>query len=99
MPHASLCPNVIELCKYILWLIFWLYHIVRHIKLVLHILIPRVVGDDIALQETWLIPNDLHLPSQLRKDFDSFVLACHQSERLLAGRPYGGLTFIWRKSH
>ena len=55
--------------------------------------------DIIALQETWLMPNELNLPSILNDDVDAFsVSAMNISEKLHVGRPFGGISFIWKKN-
>ena len=53
---------------------------------------------DIAiLQETWLLPNELCSPSNLRFDCDAYsTSAVDLSNGILIGRPYGGLTFMWK---
>ena len=55
---------------------------------------------DIAfLQETWLMPDELSLPSLVRSDVDAFsISSVDTSSRLLVGRPYGGLTIMWKRS-
>ena len=52
----------------------------------------------IALQETWLIPAELHLPSQLNNAFEGYsISSVDMSNGLLSGRPFGGLSFLWSK--
>ena len=53
---------------------------------------------DIAiLQETWLLPNEIGLPSNLRIDCHAYsTSAVDLSNGFLIGRPYGGLTFMRR---
>ena len=54
--------------------------------------------DILALQETWLMPNELHLPSVLHDNLDSYSISSMDiSEGLIVGRPFGGLSFIWKK--
>ena len=53
----------------------------------------------LALQETWLYSDELQVPDTLHRDYNSFsVSAVDESRELRRGRPYGGLTFLWRKS-
>ena len=53
---------------------------------------------DIAiLQETWLLPNELCLPSNLRFDCDAYsTSAVDLSNGILIDRPSCGLTFMWK---
>ena len=52
----------------------------------------------IAFQETWLIPAELHLPSQLNNAFEGYsISAVDLSNGWLTGRPFGGLSFLWNK--
>ena len=45
-------------------------------------------------QETWLLPNEIGLPSNLRIDCHAYsTSAVDLSNGFLIGRPYGGLTF------
>ena len=54
--------------------------------------------DVILLQETWLLPHDVTFLNSINKDFLSFgISAIDTSEDFLAGRPFGGLAFLWRK--
>ena len=54
--------------------------------------------DLIALQETWLFPWDLAVPSTLGVDVNSFsLLFIDVNNGIKAGRPYGGITFIWHR--
>ena len=51
-----------------------------------------------ALQETWLFPWDLAVPSTLEIDVNSFSLSSIDvTNGIKAGRPYGGITFIWQR--
>ena len=51
--------------------------------------------DLVALQETWLFPWDLAVPSTLGVDVNSFSLSSIDvTNGIKAGRPYGGITFI-----
>ena len=52
--------------------------------------------DLVALQETWLFPWDLAVPSTLGVYVNSFSLSSIDvTNGIKAGRPYGGITFIW----
>ena len=52
--------------------------------------------DLVALQETWFFPWDLAVPSTLGVDVSSFSLSSIAvTNGMKAGRPYGGITFIW----
>ena len=49
-----------------------------------------------ALQETWLFPWDLPVPSTLGIDVNSFSLSSIDvTNGIRPGHPYGGITFIW----
>ena len=51
----------------------------------------------LALQETWLMPNEFHLLSVLHDNLDSYSLSAMDiSEGLIVGRPFGGISFIWK---
>ena len=51
--------------------------------------------DLVALQETWLFPWDLAVPSTLGIDVNSLLLSSIDATNgIKAGRPYGGITFI-----
>ena len=53
--------------------------------------------DILALQETWLMPNEICLPSLLSDDVDAFsVSAMNISEKLHVGRQIGGISSIWK---
>ena len=54
--------------------------------------------DLVALQETWLFPWDLAVPSTLGVDVNSFSLSSIDvTNGIKAGRPYGGITFRWHR--
>ena len=55
--------------------------------------------DIILLQETWLLPDDLHVLNSVNRDFLSFGTSAVDTTSVgfHAGRPYGGLAFLWRK--
>ena len=50
----------------------------------------------IFLQETWLMLDELTLPSTLCSAMDGLsVSAVDSTEQCLVGRPFGGLTIMW----
>ena len=52
----------------------------------------------VPLQETWLFPWDLAVPSTLGIDANSFSLSSIDvPDRIKARRPYGRITFIWHR--
>ena len=52
----------------------------------------------VALQETWLFPWDLAVPSALGIDVNSFSLSSIDViNGIKVGHPYGGITFIWHR--
>ena len=52
----------------------------------------------VALQETWFFPWDLAVLSTLGIDVNYFSLSSIDvTNGLRAGRPYGGITFIWHR--
>ena len=54
--------------------------------------------DLVALQETWLFPWDLAVPSTQGVDVNSFSLSSTDvTNGIKAGRPYGVITFIWHR--
>ena len=56
--------------------------------------------DIVALQKTLLFPWDLSVPSTRGTDVNSFSLSSIDvTNRIKAGRPYGGTTFIWHRDH
>ena len=55
--------------------------------------------DIILLQETWLMPHESDMLSTLSSDhYAKGVYAVDPSQKLIAGRPFGGLAILWRKS-
>ena len=54
--------------------------------------------DLVGLQETWLFPWDLAVPSTLVIDVNSFSLSSIDvTNGIKARRPHGGITFIWHR--
>ena len=54
--------------------------------------------DTVALQETWLLPNEVSLPANTNNGSEAFsTSSIDTSKDLLVGRPYGDLTFMWKK--
>ena len=55
--------------------------------------------DIILLQETMLMPHDLHKVKKVHKDFyGDAISAVNDEEGIHIGRPPGGLAILWRKS-
>lgn len=55
--------------------------------------------DIIALQEHWLLPDDVDFLQNIHPDFGYHgVSAVDTSAGILVGRPYGGVAIIWRRS-
>ena len=53
--------------------------------------------DVIALQETWLLKQELGCVNNIHEKFNSFGISSVDCENdILVGRPYGGLAFLWR---
>ena len=51
------------------------------------------------LQETWLYPDEFAKVSQISDKFQSFnVSSMSLDDKLLTGRPHGGLSILWNKS-
>ena len=54
--------------------------------------------DIIMIQEHWLYPDELSYLSMLSNDFNGFGLSpMPVGEKLLSGRPYGGVGIMWHK--
>ena len=54
--------------------------------------------DLILLQEHWLLPNELHLLSEVQTDFLAFgASAVDIGSDILVGRPYGGTAILFKK--
>ena len=55
--------------------------------------------DVIFLQETWLLPHDMHLLQNIHCEFyGDGISSIDTTEGILLGRPYGGLAVFWQKS-
>lgn len=55
-------------------------------------------ADVIALQETWLLPHDIPILGSIHRDFEyTGKSAVDTSAGVLRGRPYGGVSILWRK--
>ena len=51
------------------------------------------------MQEPWLFPGDLAVPSTQGVDVNSFSLSSIDvTNGIKVGRPYGGITFIWHRN-
>ena len=44
------------------------------------------------------MPHNLGIFDDLKSDFYSFSISAVDDGEILTGRPYGGLTILWRKS-
>ena len=55
-------------------------------------------SDVVFLQETWAMPRDLHIFDRIDSNFNSYAISSVDHGQILAGRTYGGLTVLWRKS-
>ena len=55
-------------------------------------------SDVLFLQETWAMPADLTEFNCVSEQHNSYAISAVDPGELLCGRPYGGLTIIWRKS-
>ncbi|XP_026736675.1 uncharacterized protein LOC113500168 [Trichoplusia ni] len=54
-------------------------------------------SDIIALQETWLLPDEIQYLSTIDRKFSSTgTSAVDTAAGLLRGRPYGGVALLWR---
>jgi hypothetical protein len=49
----------------------------------------------LACQETWLMNHDI--PFRVPECFSHSVSAVDETQQLLRGRPYGGLSFVWTR--
>ena len=55
--------------------------------------------DLILIQESWLYPDELSYVSNLSGEFSSFSLSSMSIEnKLIRGRPHGGISIMWRKT-
>ena len=53
----------------------------------------------LALHETWQMPNEIEQPSSLHPELNVCSTSSTEiSKEILVDRPYGGLSFTWRKS-
>lgn len=56
-------------------------------------------SDVVAVQEHWLPPDELPLLSDVHHEFRAHgVSAMDPSNRLIVGRPYGGVAVMWKRS-
>lgn len=54
--------------------------------------------DLLLLQETWLTPENIDFLDNVHDDFLCYYIPAVNLDRPLTGRPYGGLSILWRKS-
>ena len=55
-------------------------------------------ADIIFLQETWLMPHEINLLDNIHSDFNNYSISSVDDGSLLVGRPYGGLSILYKKS-
>ena len=55
------------------------------------------LNDIVLLQETWLLPCDFSLVDAIDSSFCIFSLSAVDMGKPLVGRPYGGLSLLWRR--
>ena len=54
------------------------------------------VSDIVFLQEHWLFPCDLPLLNNVHNEFTSYgVSSIDSSDRVIVGRPFGGVAVLW----
>ena len=54
--------------------------------------------DLLLLQETWALPRDVGKINQYFPKYHTFGVSTINDDVILAGRPYGGYSFLYRKS-
>lgn len=55
-------------------------------------------SDIIALQETWLLPEDINFLGSIDDEFGfTGTSAVDTAAGVLRGRPYGGVALLWKK--
>ena len=52
----------------------------------------------LLLQETWALPRDVGKINQYFPKYNTFRVSTINDDAILAGRPYGGCSFLYRKS-
>ena len=55
-------------------------------------------NDIILLQETWLTPANINVLNDVHSEYESHSVTAVNFETTLIGRPYGGLSILWRKT-
>ena len=55
-------------------------------------------SDIIFLQETWLMPHETNALDNVHPDFNNYSISSVDAGSVLVGRPYGGLTILYRKN-
>ena len=55
-------------------------------------------NDIVLLQETWLMPYNVGILDSVHRDFSAYSTSAVDCTQALIGRPYGGLSILWRKS-
>ena len=56
-------------------------------------------ADIILLQETWLMPHNTDFLNDIHVDFNAHSISAVSCSEILVGRPYGGLSILWRKKY
>ena len=54
-------------------------------------------NDVVFLQETWLTPSEINLLDRVHNEFLAFSISAVNDSELLVGRPFVGLSILWRK--
>ena len=55
-------------------------------------------NDIVLLQETWLMPHNLAVLEKIHANFSAYSISAVDCTRALVGRPYGGLSVLWKNS-
>lgn len=56
------------------------------------------IVDITALQESWILPYKISLLNTMDTNFTLFSLSAGSLEDVLSGRPFGGVSLLWKKS-
>ena len=55
-------------------------------------------NDFVVLKQTWLLPHNIGSLDGMHRDFEAYSISAVDCTEALVGRPYGGLSILWRKS-
>lgn len=55
-------------------------------------------ADIVALQETWLMSDEIPMLGDIDSDFGYYGKSSMDVTKILRGRPYGGIALLWRKT-